>query len=150
MLFRSDHLIGVGAQNWLTLPLAVNSIVMSGQFLTNDATVRMDRIGLDQSVDNDTSVSQDLDVDQDMDRCGPGSEGAARGVHGGEAIVAAVSSLSPQEEDPGRWVPLSGSSFFSFFLLFPVAFRELIRALKPFEKFWKNSQGLETWLLLKN
>ncbi|KAM0832225.1 hypothetical protein ACQ4PT_065058 [Festuca glaucescens] len=65
-----DDLIGVGAQNWLTLPPAVNSISMSGQFLTNDATVREDRIGLDHSMDNDTSISQDHDIAQDMDQCG--------------------------------------------------------------------------------
>ena len=75
-------------------------------------------------------------------RGGARHEGAARGVHGGEEIVAAVSSLSPQEEDPDRWVPLSGYSPFLFPFLFPVAFRELIEAFKYFEKFWKNSQSL--------
>ncbi|KAK1613054.1 hypothetical protein QYE76_036727 [Lolium multiflorum] len=65
-----DDLIGVGAQNWLTLPPAVNSISMSGKFLTNDASVREDRIGLDHSMDNDTYISQDHDIAQDMDQCG--------------------------------------------------------------------------------
>ena len=45
--------------------------------------------------------------------------GQARGGRGGGAtamaIVAAVLPLSPQEEDPDRWVPLSGSSPFIFF-----------------------------------
>ena len=59
-------------------------------------------------------------------------EEVVRGVHGGEEIVAAVSSLSPQEEDPDRWVPLSGSSPFLFPFLFPVAFRELIEAFNQF------------------
>uniref|UniRef100_A0ACD5ZE11 Uncharacterized protein n=1 Tax=Avena sativa TaxID=4498 RepID=A0ACD5ZE11_AVESA len=65
-----NDLIGIGAQNWLTLPPTVNSIAMSRQFLTSDVTVREDRIGLDQSMDNDTSVSQDHDVAHDMDPCG--------------------------------------------------------------------------------
>uniref|UniRef100_A0A453T7R1 C3H1-type domain-containing protein n=1 Tax=Aegilops tauschii subsp. strangulata TaxID=200361 RepID=A0A453T7R1_AEGTS len=65
-----DDSVGVGSQNWLTLPPAVNSIAMSEQFVTNDATVRKDRIGLDQSVDNDTSVSQDHDTAQGLEQCG--------------------------------------------------------------------------------
>jgi hypothetical protein len=66
----NDDLIGVGAQSWLALPPAVNGIAMSGQFLTNDSTVREARIGSDQSMYNDTSVSQDHDTAQDMDQCG--------------------------------------------------------------------------------
>ncbi|VAI93466.1 unnamed protein product [Triticum turgidum subsp. durum] len=65
-----DDSVGVGSQNWLTLPPAVNSIAMSEEFVTNDATVRKDRIGLDQSVDNDTSVSQDHDTAQGLEQCG--------------------------------------------------------------------------------
>uniref|UniRef100_A0A8I6Z8X7 C3H1-type domain-containing protein n=1 Tax=Hordeum vulgare subsp. vulgare TaxID=112509 RepID=A0A8I6Z8X7_HORVV len=65
-----DDSVGIGSQNWLTLPPAVNSIAMSEQFVTNDATVREDGIGLGQSVDNDTSVSQDHDTAQDLERCG--------------------------------------------------------------------------------
>ena len=74
--------------------------------------------------------------------------GETRGGHGDDVLVAAVFPLSPQEEEgeggTDRWVPpCQGSILFPFvFILIPVAFRELIRALKHIQKFWKNSQGM--------
>ncbi|TVU08250.1 hypothetical protein EJB05_41647 [Eragrostis curvula] len=56
-------LINADAQNWLTLPLAVN-------YVNIDTTVSMNRFDLEQNVDEDTSVSQDHGSMPDMDQCG--------------------------------------------------------------------------------
>ncbi|XP_062178619.1 uncharacterized protein LOC133883338 isoform X2 [Phragmites australis] len=58
-----NDLINAGVRNWLTLPLAVN-------YVNNDATISMDRFGLDQIVDECTSVSQAHDNIPDMDHRG--------------------------------------------------------------------------------
>ena len=66
--------------------------------------------------------------------------GGAGGGHGDAALVAAVLSLSPQEEGADRGAHLSGFYLFPFYLI-PARFRQLIEALKHFLKFWKNSQS---------
>ena len=73
--------------------------------------------------------------------------GQVRGGCGGGAtateIVAAVLPLSPQEEDPDRWVPLSGSSLFLFPFSKPAGFRDLFGASNHFLKFCKDSSGVQ-------
>ena len=62
---------------------------------------------------------------------GPGCEGSGGGGRGG-ARPWRQGFPCRHSDDTDREGPLSGSSPFSFSFYFPVAFRDLIRAFKPF------------------